>query len=76
MRTLKSWSKRLAFVFGAKATRQDFAAELDSHLEMSIEDNLGAGMSPEEARRSQYPEDVFSIEGVFGDEEAPLCRCR
>jgi predicted permease len=30
---------------------EDFSAELESHLQMQIEDNLRAGMSPEEARR-------------------------
>ena len=29
----------------------EFAAELESHLQMHIEDNLRAGMSPTEARR-------------------------
>src|SRR5262249_18957506 len=45
---------RLARVFGLfnrKRRERDFAEELESHLAMHIEDNLRAGMSPEEARR-------------------------
>src|SRR5712671_5731702 len=30
---------------------QDFAAELDAHIEAHIQDNLRAGMTPDEARR-------------------------
>jgi macrolide transport system ATP-binding/permease protein len=32
-------------------SESDFAAELDSHLGMHIDDNIHAGMTPEEARR-------------------------
>jgi putative ABC transport system permease protein len=45
---------RLAQFFGLlnrKRREHEFAEELESHLAMHIEDNLRAGMSPEEARR-------------------------
>jgi putative ABC transport system permease protein len=45
---------RLAQLFGLlnrKRRELEFAEELESHLAMHIEDNLRAGMSPEEARR-------------------------
>ena len=45
---------RLAQLFGLlnrKRREREFAEELESHLAMHIEDNLRAGMSPEEARR-------------------------
>src|SRR5262245_43432232 len=45
---------RLAQLFGLlnrKRREHEFAEELESHLAMHIEDNLRAGMSPEEARR-------------------------
>lgn len=48
LRTL--WS-RLRGMFGGPA-EDEFSAELESHLQMHIEDNLRAGMSPEEARRN------------------------
>src|SRR5437868_5869430 len=31
---------------------EDFAAQLDAHIEAHIQDNLRAGMTPEEARRA------------------------
>src|SRR5215475_4185482 len=42
---------RLFGLFNRKRREQEFAEELDSHLALHIEDNLRAGMSPEEARR-------------------------
>src|SRR5262249_56913233 len=45
---------RLAQLFGLLNRRRrehEFAEELERHLAMHIEDNLRAGMSPEEARR-------------------------
>ena len=52
MSTLRAFWMRLRGVFVAmKAAMRDFAAELESHLQMHIEDNLRAGMSPQEARR-------------------------
>jgi predicted permease len=42
---------RLRGLFGVRATSDEIAAELDSHLQMHIDDNLRAGMSPTEARR-------------------------
>jgi hypothetical protein len=52
----KSIFRRIAsFVFRSKRwgdeIRQDIDAELKSHLEMRIQDNIAQGMSPEEARR-------------------------
>ena len=49
--TLKEFANRLrAFVRGGDLDR-DFAQELDTHLEMLTEDNIGKGLSPVEARR-------------------------
>jgi predicted permease len=42
---------RLAGMFGGDRAREEFAVELESHLQMHIEDNLRAGMTQEEARR-------------------------
>jgi predicted permease len=38
-------------MFSKDAGQRDFAEELESHLQMHIDDNLRAGMSPQEARR-------------------------
>jgi predicted permease len=42
---------RLACLFGQKKRDRELAAELETHLEMHIEDNLRAGLAPDEARR-------------------------
>jgi predicted permease len=47
----RGWLMRLFSFFNRKRREREFAEELESHLAMHIEDNLRAGMSPEEARR-------------------------
>jgi predicted permease len=51
MRQLRGWLVRLFGLFQRKQREREFAEELESHLAFHIEDNLRAGMSPEEARR-------------------------
>ncbi|HEU4871019.1 MAG TPA: permease prefix domain 1-containing protein, partial [Pyrinomonadaceae bacterium] len=51
MRQLRAWASRFKGLFLKDARDRDFADELESHLEMHIDDNIRAGMSPEEARR-------------------------
>lgn len=51
MKTLRASWQRLLGIFRAQQADQEFAAELESHLQMHIEDNLRAGMIPDEARR-------------------------
>jgi predicted permease len=51
MNTLRGFWKRILGVFNKRHRDADLAAELDSHLQFHIDDNLRAGMSPEEARR-------------------------
>ena len=51
MRTLRALWIRLQGVFDKKDAGAEFAAELESHLQMHIEDNLRSGMTPKEARR-------------------------
>ena len=52
MSFLRACSIRLRNMFRKQNMERDFSDELNSHLEMHIADNLRAGMSPEEARRS------------------------
>jgi hypothetical protein len=42
----------LGGLFGKERRDAELAEELESHLQMHIEDNLRAGMTPEEARRA------------------------
>ena len=51
IRQLRALAVRLAGLFGREARDRDLAEELESHLQMHIEDNIRAGLSPEEARR-------------------------
>src|SRR5690348_11346718 len=52
VRRLRALFFRLAGLFRKDLRDRDLAAEMDSHLQMHIDDNLRAGMTPDEARRS------------------------
>ena len=51
MRRVRALIVRLGGVFGSSRREREMAAEFASHLEMHIDDNIRAGMSPQEARR-------------------------
>ena len=51
MRQLRAWFVRFGGLFRKERRDREFAAEMDSHLQMHIEDNLRAGMTATEARR-------------------------
>jgi predicted permease len=51
MKSLRSLVARIAAFFTKNRADRDFAAEMEAHLALHIEDNLRSGMSPEEARR-------------------------
>jgi predicted permease len=51
MRPLRAWCLRFAALFHKEQRDRELAEELESHLQMHIEDNLRSGMKPEEARR-------------------------
>jgi predicted permease len=51
MRRLRSLLLRLGGLFRRGHEDAEFALEIDAHLQMHIEDNLRAGMPPDEARR-------------------------
>src|SRR5437879_10526746 len=51
MRQLRALFFRLAPLVRKAQRDRDLAAEMESHLQLHIEDNLRAGMSPAEARR-------------------------
>ena len=52
MRRVRSWLGRLRAVFLRDRHDRGFAAELDAHLHSHIDDNIRAGMTPDEARRA------------------------
>jgi len=51
MRKTRAFLMRLGGLFHREESDRDFSAEIESHLEMEIEDNIRRGMSPDEARR-------------------------
>jgi predicted permease len=53
IRQIRGWLMRLCVLFQRRRERE-FAEELESHLAMHIEDNLRAGLSPQEARRRAH----------------------
>ena len=54
MRTLRAWFVRIGSLFGKERRERELAAEMESHLQMHIEENLSAGMTETEARRKAY----------------------
>src|ERR1700691_3271263 len=47
----RAWLARLGGLFGKERRDRELSEELESHVQMHIEDNLRSGMAPEEARR-------------------------
>ena len=51
MKTLRAAFSRVFGLFGRDCRDSELQAELESHLQMHVDDYLHSGMSPEEARR-------------------------
>jgi predicted permease len=51
MSTVRAWVARLGGLLGKERRDRELAEELESHVQMHIDDNLRSGMAPEEARR-------------------------
>ncbi|HEY6292263.1 MAG TPA: ABC transporter permease [Terriglobia bacterium] len=51
MKQLRAWFQRFGGLFDSERRDRELKAELESHLQMHIDDNLNAGLTPEEARR-------------------------
>lgn len=66
MKRLRAWMRRLAGMFAKKRRERELAAEIDSHLQLHIDDNLRAGMTYEQARR----EALLKLGGVEPTKEA------
>ena len=54
MRMIRAWCSRFSELFQKRRREHELAEELESHLQMHIEDNLRSGMKPEEARRQAF----------------------
>jgi hypothetical protein len=66
MRQLRAWLLRLKGVFLKEARERELADEIESHLQMHIDDNIRSGMSPQEARRNA----IMKLGGVDQAKEA------
>jgi len=51
MKKLRAALRRFAGMFSSGRREEEFASELEGHLQMHIDDNMRAGMTAEEARR-------------------------
>jgi putative ABC transport system permease protein len=51
MKPLRAWMLRLAGVFRKQRREREIADEIESHLQMAVDDNRRAGMTLDEARR-------------------------
>src|SRR5688572_17052509 len=51
MRRTRAWVLRLAGMFTGSRRQGEFDDELQAHIAMHIDDNIRAGMTPEQARR-------------------------
>lgn len=51
MKPFRAWTLRFAGLFKRQSRDRELAAELESHVQLHVDDNLRAGMPPEEARR-------------------------
>jgi predicted permease len=51
VRRVRGWLVRLAGLFGREARDSDLAEELESHIQMHVDDCVRAGVDPREARR-------------------------
>jgi putative ABC transport system permease protein len=51
MRQIRALLKRLAHLFSKETHDREFSAEMETHLQLHIDDNLRSGMTPQEARR-------------------------
>src|ERR1700691_1800507 len=66
MKRLRAWLIRLAGLWPAARRDRELADEIEAHLQMHIDDNLRAGMRPEQARRDA----ILKLGGVEPAKEA------
>lgn len=66
MRRVRAFFIRIAGIFGKSKRDRELSAELESHLQLHIDDNLRAGMSPPEARRRA----IIKLGGIESTKES------
>jgi len=66
MRRLREWIMRFGGLFNKQRKDRELDEEIESHLQLHIEDNLRSGMTPEAARRGA----VMNLGGIESMKEA------
>ncbi len=66
MRRVRAWFIRIAGIFNKSKRDRELSAELESHLQLHIDDNLRAGMTPQEARRRA----IIKLGGIESTKES------
>ena len=66
MRQLRAWLIRLSSLFRKEQRDTELSAELESHLQLHVDDNLRKGMTPEEASRQA----LIKLGGIEQTKEA------
>jgi macrolide transport system ATP-binding/permease protein len=66
MRRLRAWASRLAGLLPNERRERELSAEIESHLQMHVDDNIRSGMTPEMARRDA----LLKLGGVDSTKEA------
>src|SRR5438105_1005924 len=66
MRRLHEWIVRFGGLFNKERKDRELDEEIESHLQLHIEENLRLGMSPEEARRGA----MIKLGGIESTKEA------
>ena len=66
MRRLRGWIVRLGGLFNKQRKDRELEEEIESHVQMHVEDNLRLGMTPEEARRQA----MIKLGGIESTKEA------
>src|SRR5947209_814835 len=66
MKFVRAWVCRLTGLFLRNRREREFTAELESHLQLHMDDNLGRGLALEQARR----EALLKLGGIEPTKEA------
>src|SRR5262245_28311473 len=66
MKRLREWILRIGGLFNKQRKDQELDEEIESHLQLHIDDNLRLGMTPEEARRQA----MIKLGGIESAKEA------
>ena len=66
MRKFRGWIIRFRGLFNKGRKDREIQDELESHIQMHMEDNLRSGMKPEEARRQA----MIKLGGIESTKEA------